>query len=203
MITTFIFDIGNVLLNFNFLDQYRALYDEQTAQALADATVRNTALWTEMDRGTLSYEEAIALLQKNAPHLHHQIPHAIRTMYERLESYPYADAWLQSLKQKGYRVYILSNYGQVPYEMTRERMGFLKHADGALISYEVQQTKPNHTIYQAICDKFGIIPSEAVFLDDSPINIEGAKTFGLHTVLFTDYPSALEDLAKLPLAYGL
>ena len=87
--------------------------------------------------------------------------------------------------------------------MTRERMGFLKHADGALISYEVQQTKPNHTIYQGICDKFGIIPSEAVFLDDSPINIEGAKTFGLHTVLFTNYPSALEDLAKLPLAYGL
>ena len=49
MITTFIFDIGNVLLNFNYLDQYRALYDEQTPQALADATVRNTALWVELD----------------------------------------------------------------------------------------------------------------------------------------------------------
>ena len=104
MITTFIFDIGNVLLNFNYLEQYRSLYDEQTAQALADATVRNTPLWAELDRGTLSYEEAIALLQKNAPHLYHQIPHAIHTMYERLESYSYSDRWLQSLKEKGYRV---------------------------------------------------------------------------------------------------
>ena len=203
MITTFIFDIGNVLLNFNYLEQYRSLYDEQTAQALADATVRNTALWAELDRGTLSYEEAIALLQKNAPHLHHQIPHAIHTMYARLESYSYSDAWLQSLKQKGYRVYILSNYGKVPYEQTKARMGFLRHADGALISYEVQQTKPSHAIYQAICDKYSINPSEAVFLDDSPINIDGAKEFGLHTVLFTDYASALEALSKLPLAYGL
>ena len=203
MITTFIFDIGNVLLNFNYLDQYRALYGEETAQALADATVRNTALWAEMDRGALSYEDAIVLLQKNAPHLHHQIPHAIHTMYTRLEPFPYSDAWLQSLKQKGYRVYILSNYGQVPYEMTKPRMAFLKYTDGTLISYEVCQTKPNRGIYQAICDKFSIDPSEAVFLDDSSINIDGAKAFGLHTVLFTDYPSALEELAKLPLAYGL
>ena len=106
-----------------------------------------------------------------------------------------------SLKEKGYKVYILSNYGEKPFAASKPRMPFLQYTDGQLISYEIREVKPSAAIYQALCQKYAIDPANAVFLDDSPLNIAGAKAFGLHTILFTDYADALKQLKALPLAY--
>ena len=82
-------------------------------------------------------------------------------------------------------------------------MPFLAYVDGQLISYEVRQVKPDAAVYQALCDKFSIDPQNSVFIDDSAINIAGAKDFGLNTILFTTYSDAVAQLKALPLAYGL
>ena len=201
MIDTIIFDIGNVLLDFDYMKHFRHLFDEQTAQAIADVSIRNLPVWLEMDRGVLSYEEAVDLVVRGAPHLEKEIHLAITELYAHVESYPYAVDWVRSLKEKGYKIYILSNYGEKPFADSKERMPFLQYTDGQLISYEVKEVKPSTAIYQTLCDRFSIDPAQAVFLDDSPINIAGAKAFGLHTILFTDYADALKQLKALPLAY--
>ena len=82
-------------------------------------------------------------------------------------------------------------------------MPFLQYVDGQLISYEIQEVKPNTAIYQAICDRFAIDPSKAVFIDDSAANIAGAKAFGLNTIHFNNYEDAIAQLQTLPLAFGL
>lgn len=201
MIDTIIFDIGNVLLEFDYMKHFRHLFDEQTAQAIADVSIRNLPVWLEMDRGVLSYEEAVELVIQGAPHLEKEIRLAIGTLYENVEAYPYAADWVKSLKEKGYKVYILSNYGEKPFAASKPRMPFLQYTDGQLISYEIREVKPSAAIYQALCQKYAIDPANAVFLDDSPLNIAGAKAFGLHTILFTDYADALKQLKALPLAY--
>ena len=203
MINTIIFDIGNVLLDFDYMKHFRRLFDEETAQTIANVSIRNLDVWLEMDRGVLSYDEAVNLVIKGAPHLEKEIRLAIKALYENVESYPYAVDWVKSLKEKGYRVYILSNFGEKPFASSKARMPFLQYVDGQLISYEIKEVKPSAAIYQALCDKFAISPQEAVFIDDSTINVAGAKVFGLHTVLFTTYPDALAQLKALPLAYGL
>ena len=203
MIDTIIFDIGNVLLDFDYMKQFRRLFDEETANAVANASIRKPEVWAEMDRGVLSYEEAVNRIIQGAPHLEKEIPIAIQTLYNRVESFPYAADWVKALKEKGYRVYILSNYGEKPFADSKVHMPFLQYVDGQLISYEIQDIKPNATIYQAICDRFSIIPGKAVFLDDSPANIAGAKAFGLNTILFTTYQDALSQLKALPLEYGI
>ncbi len=82
-------------------------------------------------------------------------------------------------------------------------MAFLKYTDGQLISYEIQDVKPHAVIYRAICDKYSINPGEALFIDDSEINIAGANAFDLHTIHFTDYQSANARLKELLLTSGL
>jgi len=196
MIDTIIFDIGNVLLDFDFLRHFRKLFDEETAQAIADATIRKLDMWLEMDRGVLSYEEALELIIQGEPHLEKEIRLAIHTLYRDVEPFPYATEWVKQLKAKGYRVFILSNYGEKPFAASRERMPFLDYVDGQLISYEIQQVKPSPAIYQALCDRFSIDPSNAVFIDDSAINIAGAQNFGLHTIHFTGYRDALTQLQQ-------
>ena len=201
MINTF--DIGNVLLDFDYMKQFRKLFDEQTAQTIANISIRNPAVWVEMDRGLLSYDEAVALVVQGAPHLEEEIRLAIKELYDNVESFPYAVDWVKHLKEKGYRIYILSNYGEKPFADSKARMPFLKYTDGQLISYEIQKVKPSKAIYQAICDRFSIIPSEAVFIDDSAINIDAAADFGLNTILFTNYKDCISQLHSLPLAYKI
>ena len=197
MINTIIFDIGNVLLDFDYMKHFRRLFDEETAQLIANISILKPEVWAEMDRGVLSYTEAVNLIVQGAPHLEKEIRLAIKELYDNVDSFPYAVGWVKSLKEKGYRVYILSNYGEKPFADSKVHMPFLQYVDGQLISYEVQQVKPSAAIYQAICDRFTINPGEAVFIDDSAANIAGAKSYGLNTILFTDYADADAQLQEL------
>ena len=201
MIDTIIFDVGNVLLDFDYMKQFRSVFDEETAQAIADVSVRKHENWVEMDRGVLSYDEAVDRIVQDAPHLASEIRLAVQELYQRVDAYDYAADWVRSLKEKGYRLYVLSNFGEKPFADTKPRLPFLQYMDGQLISYEIREVKPSATIYQALCDKFQIDPSKAVFIDDSAVNIAGAKDFGLHTIHFTGYADALSQLQALPMAY--
>ena len=147
-----------------------------------------------MTRFIMSLDEAVDLVVQGAPHLEKEIRLAVKELFLQVESYPYATEWVRSLKEKGYRVYILSNYGEIPFAASKARMPFLPYVDGQVISYEVREVKPSAAIYQALCDKYHIDPDKAVFIDDSPVNVAGAKAFGLHTILFTDYANAIAQL---------
>ena len=203
MIDTFLFDIGNVLLDFDYLKEFRKLFDEETAQKIADISVRNSEVWREMDAGVLTYDEVISLIVRHAPHLESQIRLAIKELYDNVQSFDYAERWLKQLKTAGFRVYILSNYGEKPFAASKERMPFLKYTDGQLISYEIRQTKPSPIAFVAACERFGIDPDQTVFIDDSAANIAAASALGFHTVLFTGYEDALRALSTLPLEYSI
>jgi putative hydrolase of the HAD superfamily len=69
--------------------------------------------------------------------------------------------------------------------------------DGGIISYEVKCIKPEARIYQLLIDKYHIRPENAVFLDDLPANLEGAKPFGFHTIQVKSHAQALRDLKEL------
>lgn len=59
MITTIIFDIGNVLADFTWKEHYERFgYDKEMVERIAKATVKNPA-WNEVDRGVLSMEEIL------------------------------------------------------------------------------------------------------------------------------------------------
>jgi putative hydrolase of the HAD superfamily len=69
--------------------------------------------------------------------------------------------------------------------------------DGQVISYEIHYVKPEPEIYEELIRKYNINPIQAVFLDDLPENLEGAKPFGFHTIQVKTYEQILEALRKL------
>ena len=202
MIDTFIFDIGNVLVRFNWKDTFDKIFDKETAEHIANSTVLNDESWKELDIGIKTYDELIEMFVKNAGGYEKEIKFALDSIYENLHIYDYAAPWLKSLKEKGYKVYILSNFGDYTFNKSKKYFDFLEYTDGSLISYEVKMLKPSFEIYDAICNKFGIIKENAVFLDDSAINIEGAREFGLNGIVFENLEGALKELEKLDLKYN-
>ena len=87
------------------------------------------------------------------------------------------------LKAAGYRLYVLSN-------MSREFIDFLRKMpvyrcfDGEVISCEEQVVKPEPEIYRRLLDRYSLDPAETLFIDDRPVNLEAARTFGISTFLF-------------------
>jgi 2-haloacid dehalogenase/putative hydrolase of the HAD superfamily len=55
-----------------------------------------------------------------------------------------------------------------------------------VISAETAVMKPDPRIYAQACERFGVSPGEAFFVDDSERNIAGAAALGFHTHHFTD-----------------
>lgn len=196
-IKTVIFDIGNVLAPFGWEETFADLFDEETAARVAKATVLNRTLWDEFDRGALSDEEIIDSFKKSDPDIADLIEDAVWEIYKRKTPYEYAERWMKRLKKQGYKIYLLSNYGRTAFNMSKPQFTFLKYVDGGVISYQVEITKPDDRIYMILCQKYGISPNEAVFIDDNKANIEAADKLGFFTVLHEDEKSSAEKFRSL------
>ncbi len=57
--------------------------------------------------------------------------------------------------------------------------------------------KPDPRIYELTCQRLGVAPSHAVFLDDLGINLKPARALGMHTIKVLDEAQAIEDLSAL------
>ena len=74
--------------------------------------------------------------------------------------------------------------------------------DALILSCEVGTAKPDPRIYQEALRQLGVAPHEAVFIDDFPANVEGARALGLHAIPFRDTPSLRRALKALGVLEG-
>jgi len=197
MIRNVVFDIGNVLARFRWKDLFADLgYTGEKFDRIAEATILHPTMWNEFDRSLLRDEEIIEKCVERAPEYEEDIRQIFTKTELLVEEYAYSYSWIKDLKERGYHVYLLSNYGRTSFEAAREhgRLSFLPLVDGAVISYEVKMVKPEPGIYQALLDKFDLKAEECVFLDDRADNIETAEKLGFHGIVVTGYARAAEEL---------
>ena len=197
MINTIILDIGEVMAHFRWKEYLVDCgYDDITIEKVSKATVLSKE-WKDEDRGILSDEELINAFIANDPTVAKEIRRLKESPSELVREYDYSVHFVKKLKANGYKIYLLSNYGRTNFEYAKTHFQFIPHVDGGVISYQVHYIKPEPEIYQALINKYQFDPKEAVFLDDSLANLEGAKAFGFHTIHFTDYQKALKELKEL------
>lgn len=197
-INTLIFDIGNVLVDFCWQDAIgRMKLDENIAKRLVDATIKSQT-WNEFDRGILSEEELTEEFISNDPDIKDIILLFLSDYYKYIvKQYDYANEWIDSFIKKGYKVYFLSNFSERGHRVFAEDLNFLEKGDGAVLSYKVKLIKPDTAIYQLLIDMYDISPDEAVFIDDTAVNVLAAKSVGLNAITFTDREAVIEELKKM------
>jgi epoxide hydrolase-like predicted phosphatase len=74
--------------------------------------------------------------------------------------------------------------------------------DEMIISAEVGMVKPAPGIYSLALKKLGVLPAEAVFLDDVLVNVEAARTLGMSGIQFTQPEKTLEELKQFLINTG-
>lgn len=79
-----------------------------------------------------------------------------------------------------------------------EHVWEIAHAfDAIVISAEVGVTKPDPQIYRMMLDALEVDAHQAIFVDDFPRNVAGAREVGMRAVHFTDPASARERLEQM------
>ena len=101
---------------------------------------------------------------------------------------------LKELKEKGYRLYAISNWNAELYQQTIDDYPFLQWFDGKLISGEEKLIKPGEKIFQLLLQRFQINPSQALFIDDNKENITTAKKLGISSIQFTNAEALRKEL---------
>jgi putative hydrolase of the HAD superfamily len=192
-IKTIIFDCGRVITQ----DQNAELADRMAAIIGADREGFARAYASERaeyDRGTMSAAEYWGLV---AGQFGRTIDSGTLDTLVRLDMdswftiNPETIALIRSLKERGYRLLILSNMNlegkERLYGPARilDGQDWLALFDEVLLSCDLRQLKPLPEIYRSCLDRAAAQPGECLFIDDIPANVEAARESGMNSLCFT------------------
>jgi putative hydrolase of the HAD superfamily len=103
--------------------------------------------------------------------------------------------WAGHLRSTGIHTAILSNLPRVLGEALRATPGFLDPFEHLTFSYELGIVKPSAAIYHDAVQGVGVSASEALFLDDRPENVAGARAVGLQAEMYITWEAFLAETA--------
>ncbi len=194
MIKNIVFDVGMVLVDFCWAQHCRNLgFDEEVIEAF-DKYMISSNDWEQMDEGLMDEEEAIQHFIEAMPQYKEQVEIFWQHPEGFVKEYAYATPMIQQLQQKGYKVYLLSNYPLGIYQIHWPTFSFLERVDGYIVSAQECMKKPDERIYRLLCDRYQIKAEECLFVDDRQVNVDAAIAVGMESVLFEGYEKLMQYL---------
>lgn len=179
-----LFDLGRVLIHFDFHRGYRALEGlcPYTAAEIP-RKLAGTGLVERFETGLIEPREFVEEMS--------------RILELRVDYAQFSEIWscifthellpeslLEALRRR-YRLVLLSNTNALHFEMLRGSYAhLLRHFDELVLSYEVKAMKPREEIFRAAVAAAQCRPEECFYTDDIAAYVEGARKLGIDAVLF-------------------
>lgn len=202
MIAAVVFDLGNVLIEWNRDLLYRHVIPDPEKRATFFAQVATMEFNLELDRGC-PFDDGVAALSAKHPDWRLEIE-AYRDRWVEMLGPPdlAAVALVDELRAAGVPVYGLTNWSAETFPLAEERFDFLQRFDDIVVSGREGLVKPDRAIFDLMCRRHGLEPSRLLFTDDSPPNVEGAREAGWHAELWTGASAFRVVLARHGLLSG-
>jgi 2-haloacid dehalogenase/putative hydrolase of the HAD superfamily len=185
-----LFDIGNVIVRFDPHALYSKILHDPEERKRFLTHVCSMAWHVEHDRGAAMSQTIPALVAA-----HPQYRDAIEAWRDRAAEMlpevigPSVEA-IEALHAAGVPLFALTN---MPAEwvslITGMSPAFVRFRDIVVSAHE-GLIKPDPRLYRIALDRMGLRADEVLFIDDSPPNIDAARTLGFDVHLFDD-PAAL------------
>ncbi|MFT4663130.1 MAG: 2-haloacid dehalogenase [Polaribacter sp.] len=199
-INTVIFDLGNVLINWDPNHLYKKIFsaDEEREHFLNNIC---TSDWNVQQDAGRTLQEATEILVAQHPNYKNEIEAFYGRWTEMIGgAIQETVAILKQLKTENkVHLYALTNWSNETFPYAIENFEFLQLFEGILVSGDEKLIKPDTRIYELMMQRYNISPTEAVFIDDSEKNIVGAKAIGLHGLHFTESEKLRKELEELGL----
>jgi 2-haloacid dehalogenase len=200
-ISAIIFDLGGVLVDWNPNYVFDQMFDSEEKKKHFFENIC-TADWNEKQDAGRSLKEATDELLERHPDWKEYIEAYYGRWQEMLGGPIHETVEIfRRLKQSGrYKIYALTNWSAETFPVALELYEFLHWFDGRVVSGEEKMRKPFPEFYQLIVERFQLVPSETVFIDDNLRNVKAASEMGLQAIAFESPQQLKEDLNDLGIA---
>nr|MCR5031841.1 HAD family phosphatase [Lachnospiraceae bacterium] len=170
-IRNIIFDVGDVLIGYRW-QEMMADYglSPEVGNKVGQLMFRDE-LWHIFDLGIKTQEEIIDAYKGKYPQYADIMEWFISHGSEMPTGRPKVWKRIHELKEKGYRLYILSNYPEILFHQHTDDKPFIRDMDGIVVSYQMHLAKPDPAIYKYLTDKYALEPNECLFFDDREENV--------------------------------
>lgn len=184
MIKNIIFDMGNVLLDYDPEVCLRHFVEQEEDRALIRKELFQGPEWIEGDLGHITDEERFDGVSRRVPkRLHRELKECVEQWHMCMQPVPGAKEFCGYAKESGYRIFVLSNASSSFYDYF-PRFAPPDYFDGIVVSCDIHLIKPDIRIYQYLLDRFELLPEECFFIDDVALNVEGAEKAGIRGAVF-------------------
>lgn len=194
MIRSIIFDFGDVFLNLDKPATLREL-EKHNISNLSEHLHEVNQLY---EKGLLSSKEFIQSLKGEYSQLSDS--EITASWNAILVDFPeHRLAFLQKLRAEGkYKLILLSNTNDIHIDWCKENIPFFEDFknsfDAFYLSQEINQRKPDPSIFEFVLSQHQLIPEEVLFIDDTKENTDAAAKLGIHV---WNIDPAREDVVDL------
>lgn len=198
-ITTVVFDVGRVLVEWDLRHLFAKLIDDQAELDWFLTNVITPEWHFQHDAGRPLAEmttELAAIHPRYASHIE-----AYRTRFNETIPGPVPGSFeiVGELAARGVPLFAITNFGEEFWDMFRPTQPIFDHFGDIIVSGTEKLMKPDPAIYALALERFGLQPGEAIFIDDNHDNVVGARANGFAAHHFTDAQKLRAELVELRL----
>ena len=179
MIRNIVFDLGNVLISFRPAEYLEKNNYPHEIRKRIIADIFGSQEWLLLDKGEISLGEAIERISGKSILKREEIALIFKIRTDIMFPLESNANVLPGLKEKGFRLYYLSNFPADIFSEIKNRNDFFGYFDGGIISAEVKHSKPDLTIFNIFFERYGLKPEESLYIDDIEVNVEAARSTGM------------------------
>ena len=196
LIDTVVFDVGNVLLEWNPKKIVAAMYPGNEAlQQMLMEKVFTSPYWPEMDLGRMSLEEIRQKMIGDDRSLEKEITHVLEGWVYEMDPVDEGVKTLYQCKAHGKKTCVLSNFSAVFFAEACAMHPFFQQFDRMVVSGAEKLCKPDPAIYRLVTERTDTAPERTLFMDDVRKNVEAAMALGWQG-LWIDRPEKLTTFFK-------
>lgn len=194
-----LFDIGNVLIEWNPYKLFEHLIPDNAERAHFHEVICPRDWWVAHDAGA-TFEEIADPVCARFPDKHDLIWAWHNRYLELMPSVITGSVdVLGKLRERGVPVHGLTNWAADKFQIALKEYPFLSWFEDVTVSGEVGMIKPDPAIFYHSLNRMQAEPGTVFFIDDHAPNIAAAKALGFHTHHFANPDALRKDLV----AYGL
>ncbi len=170
MIKNIIFDLGNVIINYNQDKIINNFTVDEDEKIFIKEKIFKSPEWKLLDLGQITNNGAIEEIQKRNDIKYNKLINIF--LHEWYKTQPINEDIVEiakKLKERNYNIYVLSNMAKETYQYFKN-IDFFKVCNGVVISSHENVKKPNEKIFNILLTRYELNPKECLFIDDDDTN---------------------------------
>jgi FMN phosphatase YigB (HAD superfamily) len=191
-----VFDLGNVLLRFDYGIACRKmrLHSSLTEEELLPL-LNQSPLLLKYESGQCDTAQFFAEVQRQA-RFRGSLTDFEPIFADIFEVIPEMVQLHRAIHNLGISTWLFSNTNEMAMRHIRQVYPFVNEFSGQILSYKHGGIKPQPAVYKVVERVSGLSGPDLLYIDDRLENVEGAHPFGWQTIHHTDPRQTIAEVSK-------